>query len=215
MCDEATARRVLARRRDRELLLGLQELERIARALRALLLDDREHLVPQVEVAHVEQRLPRHRRVLHLFLVGDEGEDRFHQRRLARCRRRLDDDGERIVELARHRREQADELVDVLADDATTIEVVEDAIQEVRRAQEHQRFGDVVVGHLGRRRRPGRQRTTHRGVVLLFAQQQHAAEVALQRFLVDAEFLARLFHEDAALTRGVEVDGIDEESIVE
>jgi len=77
--EELARLRVLARRGDGELALALQELERVARPLGALLLDDGEHLVGEVGLAHVEERLPGHGRVLDPLLLGHEGEDGLHE----------------------------------------------------------------------------------------------------------------------------------------
>ena len=73
---EPPARRVLARRGDRQLALALQELESVGRPLGPLLLDDRQDLVLEVRLAHVEEALPGHGRVLDPLLLGDEGERR-------------------------------------------------------------------------------------------------------------------------------------------
>ena len=59
---------------------------------------------------------------------------------LARRRRaRLDDHGQRLVELARDGRQVADELVRLLADDAAALEVGEDAVEQLRVAQQLER----------------------------------------------------------------------------
>jgi hypothetical protein len=71
--------RILPRRRDLQLPLALQNLERVRRPRRALLFDDGQHLVRQLGLAHVKERLPRHRRVLHPLLLRHKRQYRLHQ----------------------------------------------------------------------------------------------------------------------------------------
>ena len=99
---------VFPRRRDGELALRLQQLQRVAGARRAFFFDDGEHLVLELHVAHVEERLPGHRRVLHLVFLGHEGEHRFHQRRFSSGAARLNQHRERLFELSRNRGQVAE-----------------------------------------------------------------------------------------------------------
>ena len=78
-----------------ELALALQELQGVARTLGALLLGDREHLVLQVRLAHVEERLARSSPSTDPLLLGHESEHRLHQRRLAGGRAALHEHRER------------------------------------------------------------------------------------------------------------------------
>jgi hypothetical protein len=210
--DEPTRRRVLAGRRDGELALGLEELERVARPLGPLLLDDGQHLVPQVALAHVEERLTGHRRVLHPLLVGDEGQDGVHERRLPGRRRALDDDRERLVELSRHRAEVADQLVRLLADHAAAGEVDQDAREEARVAEELERRLGLFVGQ--RDRLVGRLLCLGDLLLLqVLEREQDLAEVALDDVLLDPELAGGLADEDLTLARRVEVERVDEEGL--
>jgi hypothetical protein len=77
---DMTARfRVFAGRGDGQHALGLQQLQRVGRRVRTLLFDDGEHLVLEVGLAHVEERLPGHGGVLHPMLLGQERQNRLHQ----------------------------------------------------------------------------------------------------------------------------------------
>ena len=82
--DEPPRRGVFARRCDGELALRLQELQRVRGALGAFLLGDGQDFVREVRFAHVKQRLPRHRRVLHSLLLRHQPQHSLHQRRLPR-----------------------------------------------------------------------------------------------------------------------------------
>jgi hypothetical protein len=209
--DQPARLRVLARRGDRELALALQELERVARALRALLLDDRQDLVREVVLAHVEERLPGHRRVLDPLLVGEEGEHRLHERGLARRRRALDHDRERLLELARDRRQIPDELVGLLADHARALEVGQDAIEELGVEQELERRGALRPGDRRRRRLLRRGRRRDRLLLELLELDEHAAEIALDDLGLEPELVARLLDEERPRPRAVEVERVDEE----
>ena len=78
------AHRVFAGRGDIQLALGLQEFERIARGLRALLLRDGKDFVLEILLPHVKQGLAGHGRVALPVFFRHEVENRFHQRTLAR-----------------------------------------------------------------------------------------------------------------------------------
>ena len=93
--------RVFARARDGELAFRLQELQRIARFLRAFFLHDREHLVFEILLAQVVEALPGHGAVLHALLFREHREHRLHERGFARRAGALDDHGQRSRELAR------------------------------------------------------------------------------------------------------------------
>ena len=184
--DQASGVRVLAGRGDGEPALALQELEGVARALGAFLLGDGQDLVLELGGAHVKERLAGHRRVLDALLVRDQRQDRLHERRLAGGGRALDEDGERLVELARHGGQVAHQLVGLLADDAAALEVGEDALQEIGRLQQDERLGTLLVGH-----RDGVVlRLVHRTAALvddLLQLVEDLAEVALDDGVVDAE----------------------------
>ena len=75
-----TARvRVLAGRGDAQLAFRLQQLQRVGGAACALLFRDGQDFMFQILFAHVKQRLPGHRRVLHPVLCGNKGQHRIHQ----------------------------------------------------------------------------------------------------------------------------------------
>jgi hypothetical protein len=94
--DQLAGGRILAGGRNRQLALGLQQLQRVGGARGALFLGDGENLVPQILLAHVEERLSGHCRVLHLLLLGNKSQHRVHQRRIAGGRARLDHHPERL-----------------------------------------------------------------------------------------------------------------------
>ena len=79
-------RRVFAGRSDRQLAFRLATASAHRRPRCALLFDDGQHLVLEIGLAHVEERLPGHRGVLHALLLRHEGQHRIHQRTLARRR---------------------------------------------------------------------------------------------------------------------------------
>jgi transcriptional regulator with XRE-family HTH domain len=115
---------------------------------------------------------------------GDERQDRVHQRALPGGRARLDDDGERGLELPRDGGEVADERVRRLADHAAPLEVGADPGKELGIAE--QRQGGLALGgrHLGH---PvaGLHGTRDRGVLELLEFQEHRAEVTPDRLLLD------------------------------
>ena len=92
---------VLAGGGDRDLAFALEELQGVAGPLRSFLFDDGQDLVLEVLPFEVEERVLGEGRVLLAVLLRDEGEDGFHQGRLAGRRGAADDDGERPVELSR------------------------------------------------------------------------------------------------------------------
>ena len=104
MRDQLAGGRILSGRRDGQHALALQQLQRISRPQRALFFHDGEHLVLEIHLAHVEQRLARHGRVLHAFLFGNEGEHRIHQRAFPGGRRRLHQHRQRRFQVTRHGR---------------------------------------------------------------------------------------------------------------
>ena len=93
--------RVFAGARDGEFAFRLQELERVARFLRAFFLHDRQHLVFKILLAQVVEALAGHGRVLHALFFREHGQHRFHERRFSGGRCALDDHGQRPGELAR------------------------------------------------------------------------------------------------------------------
>ena len=200
--------RVLAGRGDGELALALQQLEGVAGALCPLLLGDRQDLVLEVGLSHVEEALPGHRRVLDPLLFRHEGQHRLHQRRLAGRRARLHQHPERLVELARDRRQVADELVGVLADQAAGLEVGRDPVQEPRVLQEGQGLGALCVVEVDGLVL-GLERPADLPLLQLLEPQEHVAQVALDDALLDRQLERGLAREDAPLARGVEVEAVD------
>ena len=203
-------RRIFAGRRDRELPFALQELERIARLLRAFLFADREHLVLERGALHVEQRSTRHRRVPHAFFFGHEREHRIHECRLARGRGALHDDGERLVELARDRSQVRHQLVRPLADKAATIEVRDDAIDEPRIAVQLERFAFVVAGDDDGRFLLRLERSLDRLLLQDLELPSYLRDVGAQDLFLHAHFGRRLLDELRPLTRRDEIDRVDE-----
>ena len=82
--NQLAAHRVFAGAGDIQLALGLQQLQRIARGLRALLLGDGKDFVLEVLLPHVKQGLAGHGRVFLSLLLRHEVENGFHQRTFAR-----------------------------------------------------------------------------------------------------------------------------------
>ena len=80
----------------------------------------------------VVERLRGEARVVHLVFLRGEGQDRVLQRRLAGGGARLDEERERVVELARDHREVAEQLVGFLAGDSENLEVREDLLEALR-----------------------------------------------------------------------------------
>ena len=168
----------------------------------------------QVRLAHVEERLARHRRVLHPLLLRHEGQHRLHERATSpppSCDWMID--GERLLELARDRREVADELVGLLAHDAAPLEVLEDAV----------RAGS------------GRASSASASLALLVASSATASSFGSSACLIccscssssfsstwprsrlstsslERRALGRLLHEGRALPRRVEVERVDVEA---
>jgi hypothetical protein len=210
--DEPSRGRVLPGARDRELALALEELQRVARSLRAFLFDDGEDLVSQVRLAHVEERLARHRRVLDALLFRHEGQDGLHQRRLPRGRTRLDHHGERLFQLPRHRGQVAHELVRLLAHHAAAGEVGEDAALQAGIAQQRKRGLALVVVQLD-----GLLLRLRRLLDLLLLQsfqaEQHLAEVLLHHPLLEAELAGGLGEVGLAMSRRVEVERVHVEAL--
>ena len=208
---EPAGLRVLARRGDRELAFGLEELQGVGGPLGALLLGDGQDLVGEIRLAHVEEALPRHRRVGHPLLLGHQIENRVHQGGLARGRARLEDDGERVVELAADGREVADQLVRLLAHDAAAGEVLEDSLQEPRVLEEVERLGPLL-GRERDRRRLGLERAADLLLLELLELQEHAPQVLLHDVLGDVELLGRLVEEGHPLAGRVEVQRVHVEA---
>ena len=176
----------------------------------ALFLHDGEYLVLQIRLAHVEERLAGHGGVLHPLLFGQEREHRLHQRAFARCRRRLHDHRQRRFQMSRHHAQIADELVGLLAHDTAPGEVLDDALQQARIAQQLHRLGPVLLADRDRLFLRC-ERLFDLLVLQLFQLQQHPAQVAADHFFLDAQLLRGLLREDAALPRRVEVERIDVE----
>src|SRR6185503_18413373 len=200
-------------RRDRQAAVRLQELQRVARSLRADLFRDGEDLVLERARAHVEERLTRHGRVDVLVLVGHEGERGRQDRRLAGRRARLDDDREWLPKNATNRDEIRDEEIRALADDTEAPEVVADSIDEPGIAQELERGVALGVRHQGGFRL---RRSTPReeSLLRLLEREKDATEIALERGLLDAELEARLLDERRAVPRRVDIEHVDMEANV-
>ena len=106
--------------------------------MRSLLFDDGQYLILEVGLAHVEERLPGHRGVLNPLLVGQEREYRLHERAFASGGRRLHDHRKRRIQMPRDDAQIADELVRLLAHHAAPREVLDDAVEQLRIAQQLQ-----------------------------------------------------------------------------
>ena len=143
--NQLAAHWVFAGAGDIQLALRLQEFERIARGLRALLLGDGQYLVFEILLPHVEESLAGHRRVLLSMLLRYEVENRFHQRTFARRRGRLHHDGQRLRQQARHRGQITHLLVGLLAHCAATLEVFQHTVKQARIAQQVER-GRLLLG---------------------------------------------------------------------
>ncbi len=213
MRHELARRRIFAGGCDREHAFALQQLQRIGGTLRAFLFDDREDFVFEIRFAHVEQRLPRHGRVLHALFFGHQGEHRFHQRRFPGRRAGLHGHRKRPIEQPRHGREIGDAFVGFLTDHVAPRKVLHDAIEQPWIFEKLERGGAVFFRH-----RDFRllwfERLADLFVLQLFELQQHATEVVLDDFFVDAHLDCRLFDERGALVRRVEIERIDVERIV-
>ena len=127
-------------------------------------------------------------------------------------RARLHDHRERTVELARHRGEVPEELVDALADDAAAVEVGEDRFDQIRTAQESQRFALGLRRHR-RRRSLRRQLLLDELVLQRLERQVDLSEILPHDLLLETELDGRLVHVGLALPRGDEIDRIDEDPI--
>ena len=106
---------ILARAGDGQRPFALQQFQGVACPLRSLFLDNRQYLVLQVRLAHVEERLAGHGRILDLILRRHKGQDGIHERRFPGGGRRLNDDGKGLIELAADGRQIADQFVGRLA----------------------------------------------------------------------------------------------------
>ena len=185
---EPPRRRVLASAGNGQLAFGLKQLQRIGGAFRALLLGNSEDLVFEIRFAQVEERLPGHGGVFDALLFRDEREHRFHERRLARRAGALDDHAQRLVELARERGQIANQFIRVLADDAAGVEVGQDAVEQLRIAQQGQSFVALLFCHAGDFRLPGLQSPADRFFLQLFELEQQAREVALDDIFFERGF---------------------------
>jgi hypothetical protein len=101
----------------------------------------------------------------------------------------------------------ADEFVGLLAHDAAPGEVLDDALQQARIAQQLHRLGRSSVADRDRfflRRK----RLFDLLVLQLLQLQQHPAQVAADHFFLDAQLLGGLLREAAALPRRVKVQRV-------
>ena len=98
--------------------------------------------------AHVKQRLPGHRRVLHALLLGQQRQHRFHERRFSCGGTGLHQDGQRRFQEPRSHRQIAHQLVGLLAHYAAPLEVHQDASEQLRIAQELERGGFFLRRYL-------------------------------------------------------------------
>ncbi len=90
----------------------------------------------EIFLAHVEERLPGHRRVALALFFRHKVEHRFHQRTLARRGRGLHHDGQRLRQQTRHGGEIAYFLVRLFTHCAASLEVGKHSIQQARIAQQ-------------------------------------------------------------------------------
>ena len=110
--------RVLARRGDHQLALRLQKLQGVARFLGPGFLHDGEDLVLEVRFAQIVEALTRHRGILDALLLREEREDGVHQGGLPGRARRLHNDRQGPLQLARHTCQIRNQGVILLADDS-------------------------------------------------------------------------------------------------
>jgi len=199
--------RVLARACDREHALALQELERIARPLRALLLHHREYLVPQVLAAHVEEALSRHGRVLDALLFRYEAEHCVHERRLSRSAAALHDHRKRPLELPAHGRQVAHQLVGLLTDHPYTLESSEHAREQVRRTEQLE-CGRLLLLRELRLLLLGCQALPDPLFLQGLEGEQHLPQLLLQLRLVRAQLERGLLQVQSTLLCGVQVERV-------
>ena len=210
--DQLSRGGVLARARNGERPLALQQLQRIGGMARALLLGDGQRLVLEVSLADVKEALAGHRRVGDTLLLRHEIEDRIHQRALARRRGRLDQHSERAVELARQRRKIGRLRIGLFADDADRGDVSGDTLKQARRLQPGKRCALLGRTHRWRSLLP-RLRRLQSLVLHGFELEQHQAEIALHYVQWQGE-LERCFGcERTARLGGEEVEAVDMEGL--
>ena len=169
---------VLAGAGDGQLAFRLQQLQGIRRILRAFLFRDSQYLVFEVGLAHVEQALPGHGRVLHPLFFRHQVQHRIHQRGFTGGAGGLDDDGQRLVQLARDAGQIAGQFVGLFTHHAATVEVIEDALQQIVTLEQRQ---GLVPRHViqGQGVVVDFQRFLDLHFLQGFAFEQHTAQVAL------------------------------------
>jgi len=146
---------------------------------------------------------------VHAFAFGHQRQQCVHHRRFARRRRALDQDRQRLIQLARHARQIPDQRRAVLADHADRGHVGDDAVYQVGIAQQRKGFGGVALGqrwHDGGLRRRSR---FDFGVLQGFELEQELAQVALDHAFLDAQLQVRLLDEHCPHLGLIQVERID------
>jgi hypothetical protein len=166
--------------------------------------------VGEVGLPEVEERLAGHRGVGDPLVRGDHRQERVHERRLPRGRRALDQDRERLVELAGDRREVADQRVRRLAHQPASRDVGDDPVQEVGIGEQLERGRALGVGQLDGRGLGGEGRADQLVLALLAGEQQRG-EIRLEDLGGELELLGRLLDEGHPLARGIEVERVEVE----
>ena len=206
--DEVAGHGVFAGAGYRQLALGLQELQGVAGARGAFFFGNGQDLVLELGLAHVEQALPGHGAVLDAFFLGHEGQHGVHQAALAGGRAGLHHHGQGGGELAADGCQVAHELVAGFAHQTHSVEVGQDAREQVGGAQPGLGLRLLGIAH----HRGGRldlERGHHALGLQGFQLQQHAAQVVFDDFFTHGQLARGLHDVGAARTRRVQVEGID------
>ena len=171
----------------------MQQFQRIAGAVGSLLFRDGEDLVLEIFLAHVEQCLPGHGRVVFALFFRYEVEHRFHQRTLARRRCRLHHDGQGLFEQPGHRGQVADFFIGLL--------------EQARIAQQFHRGRFLLDRHL-EFFVLWCQRLFQPLALQVFQLQDQPRQVALYALFLMAEFFRCLFGKQRARTRAVQIEPV-------
>ena len=165
----------------------------------------------EVGFSHVEQALPRHRRVLHLLLIRHKRQHRIHQRTLARRARRLNHHPQRPGQLAAHRRQVPHQLIGLLAHQPARLIVRQNPLNQLGRLEQLQRRFGLQLVHL--RPRLHRQSLGNRLVLQLLHGQQHPPQVHLQDAFINANLSGSLRDVVPARLGAVQVQRVHMERI--
>ena len=115
--------------------------------------------------------------------------------------------------MTRHHAKIADELVCFLAHDAASGEVLDDAVEQARIAQQPQRLGPLLVGQL-RLRLLRRKRLFDLLVAQILQLEKHLPHIVPDDLFPDAQLRRRLFHEGHALPCSVQLQRVHMQSHV-